>query len=102
MANRNERLERLAAVPLFRSSSKRELEKIDRAADEVVVEAGRVLVTQDQTGRDCYVIMSGTASVSRDGREIATLGPGQSVGELAVLDGGPRTATVTAVTDLDL
>jgi CRP/FNR family cyclic AMP-dependent transcriptional regulator len=102
MANRHERLEQLAAVPLFRSSSKRELEKIARAADEVIVPAGRVLVTQGEIGRECYVIVSGEASVSRDGREIARLGAGKPIGELAVLDGGPRTATVTATTELDV
>ena len=102
MANRRERLDQLAAVPLFRASSKRELEKVAKAADEVIVEAGRVLVTQGEIGRECYVIVSGEASVSRDGKEIARLGPGQPIGELAVLDGGPRTATVTALSELDL
>ena len=102
MANRRERLDQLASVPLFRSSSKRELEKVAKAADEVIVEAGRVLVTQGEIGRECYVIISGEASVSRDGKEIARLGPGQPIGELAVLDGGPRTATVTALSELDL
>ena len=102
MANRRERLDQLASVPLFRSSSKRELEKVAKAADEVIVEAGRVLVTQGEIGRECYVIVSGEASVSRDGKEIARLGPGQPIGELAVLDGGPRTATVTALSELDL
>lgn len=102
MANRRERLEELASVPLFRSSTKRELEKVAKAADEVVVEAGRVLVTQGEVGRECYVIVSGEASVTRDGKEIARLGHGQPIGELAVLDGGPRTATVTALTELDL
>ena len=65
MANRRERLEELASVPLFRSSSKRELEKIAKAADEVIIEAGRVLVTQGEIGRECYVIVSGEAAVSR-------------------------------------
>jgi CRP/FNR family cyclic AMP-dependent transcriptional regulator len=102
MANRRDHLEQLSAVPLFRSSSKRELEKIARAADEVTVEAGRVLVTEGEIGRECYVIVSGEAVVSRDGVEIARLGAGQPIGELAVLDGGRRTATVVAATDLDL
>ena len=102
MTNRRERLEEISSVPLFRSCSKRELEKIARAADEVTVEAGRVLVTQGEIGRECYVIVNGDASVSRDGHEIARLGHGQPIGELAVLDGGPRTATVSAITDLDL
>ena len=102
MANRRERLEQLSTVPLFRSCSKRELEKVARAADEVIVETGRTLVTQGEVGRECYVIVSGEASVSREGHEIARLGPGQPIGELAVLDGGPRTATVTALTELDL
>jgi len=70
--------------------------------DEVVVPAGRVLVEQGRLGHDCYVIVSGSADVTRDANTIATLGPGDTIGELAVLDGGPRTATVIATTELDL
>jgi CRP-like cAMP-binding protein len=102
MANRRDRLDQLARVPLFSGCSQRELGKVVRAVDEVVVPAGRVLVEQGRLGHDCYVIVSGSAEVTRDANTIATLGPGDTIGELAVLDGGPRTATVTATTELDL
>jgi CRP-like cAMP-binding protein len=102
MVNRRARLDQLANVPLFRSCSQRELAKIARAVDEVEVAAGRVLVEQGAAGHECYILVAGEASVIRDGNVIATLGPGDPIGELAVLDGGPRTATVVATTDLDL
>ena len=79
-----------------------ELERVARAADEVHVEAGRQLVEEGRPGNECYVIIQGTATVSREGNVIATIGAGDHFGELAVLDGGPRTATVTATSDLDL
>ena len=102
MASRRDRLDQLARVPLFSSCSQRELGRIVRAADEITVEAGRTLVEQGRAGHECYVIVSGHAEVSRDAHTIAVLGAGDTIGELAVLDGGPRTATVTATTDLDL
>jgi len=102
MASRRDRLTQLARVPLFTSCSQRELERIVRAVDEITVEAGRTLVEQGHAGHECYVIVSGEAEVSRDANTIAVLGPGDTIGELAVLDGGPRTATVTAASELDL
>jgi len=102
MANQSTYLEQLATVPLLSSFSKRELTKVARAADEVHVAAGRTIVEQGHVGHECFVILSGTASVTVDGTQIASFGPGDHFGELALLDGGPRTATVTASSDLDL
>lgn len=102
MANRRARLDQLAQVPLFRACSQRELAKVARAVDEIIVEAGRTLVEQGRAGHECYIIVDGAASVIVDGRTIAELGPGDTIGELAVIDGGPRTATVVAMNDLDL
>lgn len=95
---RTAHLDHLAQVPLFRSFSKRDLQRIARAADELAVEQGRVLMEQGQVGRECFVIVDGTATVRRGNRKVATLGPGDAVGELALLDHGPRTATVVADT----
>ena len=94
-------LEHLAEVPLFAGLSKKDLQKIAKASDEVSVKAGRELVTQGETGRECFIILNGRAKVTRNGVDVATLGPGEHFGELALLDGGPRTATVTAESDLD-
>lgn len=95
-------VDHLASLPLFSSCSKRELQRIARAGDEVTVDAGKELVDQGDIGREAFVILSGTASVRRNGRKIATLGAGDPFGELALLDHGPRTASVVAETELRL
>lgn len=93
-------LDHLAQIRLFASCSQRELQKIARASDEVTIDKGRVLMQQGQRGREAFVIIEGTAGVDIGGARITELGPGMSVGELALLDGGTRTATVTALTDM--
>ncbi len=93
-------VDHLGSLPLFSSCSKKELQRIARAGDEVTVKAGRVLVDQGDIGREAFVILNGTAVVKRNGRKIATLTAGQPFGELALLDHGPRTATVEAQTEL--
>ncbi|CAN5722563.1 N/A [soil metagenome] len=93
-------LDHLAAVPLFAACSKRDLQKIGRASDEIDVKPGRVLIDQGQTGREAFVILEGTALVRRNGRKVTTLGAGDYFGELALLDRGPRTATVEAETPM--
>lgn len=93
-------VDHLASLPLFSSCSKRELQRIAKAGDEVSKEAGYVFVEQGEVGREACVILSGTVAVRRNGRKIATLGVGDQFGELALLDHGPRTATVVAETDV--
>ncbi len=93
-------LDHLAGIRLFASCNHRELQKIARATDEVAIESGRVLMQQGERGREAFVIIDGTASVEIGGTHITEIGPGNAVGELALLDGGPRTATVTALTDM--
>jgi CRP/FNR family transcriptional regulator, cyclic AMP receptor protein len=99
---RDSYLDLLSQVRLFSSMSRRDLQRIARASDQIDVEGGRVLVEQGKSGRECFVIIEGTATVRRNGRKVATFGPGDHFGELALLDGGPRTATVTADTPLKL
>jgi CRP-like cAMP-binding protein len=100
MAGRDSYLDHLAKVPLFAACSRKELQSIAKASDEVTVPSDKVLVEQGASGRECFVIVEGTASVRRNGRKVATLGPGSYFGELSLLDKGPRTATVTADTPL--
>lgn len=100
MAGKDAYLDHLASVPLFASLSRKELQTVARASDELTLDEGKVLVRQGDVGRECFVILDGTAIVKRNGRKVATLGPGSYFGELSLLDKGPRTATVTAETPL--
>ncbi len=100
LATKKEKLERLAAVPLFSDLSKRTLNKILDNSKETTHVAGQTVVTQGHEGAGFHMILSGQAKVVRGGRKAATLGPGEYFGEMALLDGGRRTATVVAETDL--
>ncbi|MBV9412099.1 MAG: cyclic nucleotide-binding domain-containing protein [Acidimicrobiia bacterium] len=93
---------RLANVPLFRACSKHDLRLIARLADADACHPGDVLVREGQRGNELYVIVEGEAEVSRDGVNVATLKAGDYFGELAVLRPGPRTATVTATTEMEV
>ena len=93
-------LERLGALPMFGGCTNKELRDIARIVDELQVESGRVLMSQGDAGQEAFVIEEGTAEVVRDGQLLATVGPGSYVGELALIDAGPRSATVTATTPM--
>lgn len=102
MSRRDAFIEHLASVSLFSACSKRDLQLVARRAEEVRVPTGKVLIIEGETGHEFFVILEGRARVSRQGRKVTTLGPGQSFGELALLDKHPRNATVTAETDMEL
>jgi len=102
MVSKKAYLDHLRNVSLFSSCSTKDLEKIRKAGDEVTVKAGHVLVEQGQTGREAFVVLSGSATVKRNGKKVATLGAGAVIGELSLLDHGPRTATVACDSDCDL
>lgn len=93
------RADHLASIPLFSACSKRDLQQIARVADELRVPAGTELTTEGSVGREAFVIIDGGCEVERAGLRLAVLGTGDHFGEMALLDGGPRTATVTATTD---
>ena len=100
MRGRDGYLDHLANVPLFQACSKRDLQRIARASDEVKVPADRVLVEEGKPGHEFFLIVDGYATVLRNGRKVTTLGPGHYFGELALLDRGPRSATVKAASDM--
>ena len=102
MASRDSHLDKLADVPLFSACSRKDLQRIAKASDEVEVKAGRVLVDQGKTGHEFFLILDGQASVRANNRKVATLGPGDYFGELALLSREPRDASVTADTDMKL
>jgi CRP-like cAMP-binding protein len=87
---------------MFEGCTTRELDLIARAGTDIVMTAGTTIIDQGQTGREAFVVLDGTVTVRRNGRRVAELGPGAMIGELSLLDHGPRTATVTCDTDCEL
>jgi len=86
----------LSGVPLFQDLSKKELQALARAAKEVRHDEGDVLAREGDSGVGFFLIVDGTAKVSQKGRTRRRLGAGDYFGEIALLDEGPRTATVMA------
>jgi CRP-like cAMP-binding protein len=99
--NQRQRVAELANVPLFADCSKRELARLLSRTRSEMVEAGHTLFVEGAPSGNLYVIVSGSAVVRKNGRRVARLGPGDVVGELSVILGGPRTATVQADTPLE-
>lgn len=95
MLRKNAKLELLKRVPLFARCSKAELGRIALVADELTLPAGRTLTKEGAPGREFVVLVEGTADVTRKGRRINTLGPGDFLGELSLVTDRPRSATVT-------
>jgi CRP-like cAMP-binding protein len=100
--SKDPKLDLLAGVPLFSQLGKRELQRLGQLADVLDRPAGRVLMRQGEIGSEAMVIVSGRASVERDGVVVNEIGPGAVVGEMALLSGRPRVATVTLLTDAQL
>ncbi|HEY4190445.1 MAG TPA: cyclic nucleotide-binding domain-containing protein [Candidatus Limnocylindrales bacterium] len=92
-----ERVVALQRVGLFAAVPGRTLAAVARRAREVDVPAGAVLIDEGAVEDHLFVLVSGSLRVHRDGRTLATLGPGATVGELAALVPEPRSATVTAL-----
>jgi CRP/FNR family cyclic AMP-dependent transcriptional regulator len=102
MARKPTLVDHLAAVPLFSGLSRNDLQRVANAADRVSVKTGRNLVVQGRLGHEFFLILDGEAVVRRNDRKVAALGAGDYFGELALLDRGPRDATVVADSDMDL
>jgi CRP/FNR family transcriptional regulator, cyclic AMP receptor protein len=98
----SDRSKLLADVPFFEGFSEDELRRVVALSDEVTSTAGSVLIDQGDTGVDCYVIVQGEASIYVRGEFVNSVGRGSMVGEMALVDHRPRTATVVADTDLQL
>ena len=89
---------RLEAIPLFADLSRKELETVARWADEVDVPAGYHLLDQGRFPHEFFVIEKGTVAITKDGKHITDLGPGDFCGEIAILEHERRSATVVATT----
>lgn len=93
---------KLAELPLFAGCTRKELTRIAQLTFQAECAAGERLCTEGETGEECFIVLEGNASVTMAGTHVATIAPGGFVGEMAVLDGGPRVATVTALTGMRL
>jgi CRP-like cAMP-binding protein len=94
MLRKNAKIELLKRVPLFERCSQRELSRIAALADELDLPAERNLTSEGTGGFEFIVLVEGTADVVRKGRVVNELGPGDFVGEISLVTGQPRTATV--------
>ena len=93
----DQKLELLQRVPLFSSVGQEELEEIARIAEEMEAPAGKELTHEGRHEGYFFVIVSGTVRIERGGQTINTISDGDFLGEIALLDGGPRTATATTL-----
>ena len=92
----------LSHVPIFAGLGAKELDAVRSLLTELSIEPGTVLAKQGSYGHEFFVVESGTAQVERDGDLLAEVGPGDFQGEIALLDGRPRTATVTATSPMTI
>ena len=100
MARQESTDERLARIPLFEGLSKKQLSQVSSLMTPLDLKAGKVIARQGEVGREFLILLEGQVEVARDGKIIAVRGPGDFIGEIALLDNRPRTATVTARTDV--
>ena len=95
MLKKDVKIKLIERVPLFQGLSRRELGQVAALADEIDLPLGRKLTSEGRSGREFVVLVDGVADVSRHGKTINKLGPGDFLGEISLVTGRPRTATVT-------
>jgi CRP/FNR family transcriptional regulator, cyclic AMP receptor protein len=100
MRSRDEKVELLRNVPLFAACSTKELRRIADIADELAFREGKILTRQGGPGREMFILLDGTVTVERNGVQINQLGPGDFLGEGALVLRKPRDATITATPPL--
>lgn len=102
MATKKQIVESLSAVALFERCTKRDLRIVARHLEMVNVVAGQEVVSLGAHGETFFLVLDGELAVQREGADSVVLGVGSHFGELALLDPGPRSATVIALTDGEL
>ncbi len=93
-------IDALSTVKLFSACNKKELQAVARLCTPISIAEGETMTTEGTSGKECFVITAGKATVTIGGQPVGIVGPGDCVGEMSLLDGGPRTATVTASSPL--
>jgi CRP/FNR family cyclic AMP-dependent transcriptional regulator len=94
--------DRLLRVPWLADCTEEQLAEVFRLAERLTIHAGEVILREGRLGRELFIILEGTATVTRGGRIVNILYGGDHFGELSAIAGSPRSATVTATTDLDV
>jgi len=102
VARASAKVELLRNVPLFSDLSAKELMSLSRLMDEIDLKPGTVIIREGNTGGEFFIVLEGTIEVKRKGRRLARLGPGDYLGEIALIDHGPRTATAMVETEARL
>lgn len=102
LRSRSTKVDLLRKVPLFKGLSQRQLEQVARLVDEYEAPAGKRLATAGETGHELFIIVRGQARVSVPRGRTGRLGPGEFFGEMSLVDGGPRSASVEAETPMQL
>lgn len=100
--SQDDKITRLEEVVLFEGCTRGQLKRVAKIADVIEVPAGAMLARKGDTGNEFFVILDGTARVELSAKRQVRLGPGEYFGEMSLLDGGPRSATVIADTPLRL
>jgi CRP-like cAMP-binding protein len=98
--HKDAKVDLIAHVPLFAGLSKKELRAIASLADEIDLPEGKALIKEGERGREFFVLLDGEADVNKGGRSINTMRKGDFFGEIALVTKMPRTASVTATTDV--
>lgn len=100
--HKDAKVELLKGVPLFSKLDKKGLEDVAQIADEIDLPAGKEMATEGDRGREFFVLLKGEADVTRGGQKINAMKAGEFFGEIALVTKMPRTATVTATSDVDV
>ncbi|MGH9029645.1 MAG: cyclic nucleotide-binding domain-containing protein [Acidimicrobiales bacterium] len=99
---RDRKIELISGIPLFSACSKREIGQVAALTVPAQLNKGSIMTREGADGGLAFIIASGRAEVRRGGKHLARIGPGEVVGELSLIDGQPRSATVIATTDMEV
>jgi CRP/FNR family transcriptional regulator, cyclic AMP receptor protein len=102
IVSRDSKVDVLRGIPLFASCKDKELRDLSSLMTPLRVPAGETLMREGEFGKEFLIVVSGTATVTKRGVQLAEIGPGSYLGEISIIDGGRRTATVVAKTPMEV